>query len=238
MTSIVNHSRSQLSEIESSLDVEFNDITLLEQALVHSSFVAEFPGVFRESNERLEFLGDAVLDLIVAAELVSRFPDRPEGFLTQVRASLVDKPSLATIGAELGLGDWLVLGKGEIDRGGRDRASNLADAFEAVLGALYLDQGYDVTHAFAVRVMGDTLGLAGESGTAPRHPKSLLHEAAMQLGFGPPEYVTTGMDGPSHEPTFTVQALVDGVTVGSGQGRNKKSAGSEAALEALKALQR
>ena len=232
----MKHSPRQLAEIAASLGLEFNDISLLEQALVHGSFVAEFPGVFDESNQRLEFLGDAVLGLVVAQELLTRFPEWPEGRLTQVRASLVDGQSLAKIAARLGLGDWLVMGRGEIERGGSERRSNLADAFEALMGALFLDRGYDASRDFAVRVMGVELDIAGEAGAAPRHPKSMLHEAAMESGYGPPVYETVDMEGPSHDPTFTVQAVVNGVALGTGQGRSKKSAGAEAAVEALGAL--
>ena len=192
--------------------------------------------MFDESNQRLEFLGDAVLGLVVAQEMLTRFPEWPEGRLTQVRASLVDGQSLAKIAARLGLGDWLVMGRGEIERGGSERRSNLADAFEALMGALFLDRGYDASRDFAVRVMGVELDEAGEAETAPRHPKSLLHEAAMERGYGPPAYETVDMEGPSHDPTFTVQAVVDGVALGTGQGRSKKTAGSEAAAEALETL--
>ena len=237
MRGSVKHSPRQLAEIAASLDLEFDDVSLLEQALVHGSFVAEFPGVFDESNQRLEFLGDAVLGLIVAQELVTRFPDWPEGRLTQVRASLVDGRSLAKIAARLGLGDRLVMGRGEIERGGGERPSNLADAFEALVGALFLDQGYDASRDFAIRVMAAELDAAGESETAPRHPKSLLHEAAMERGYGPPVYKTINMDGPSHDPTFTVQAIVNGSPLGTGQGRSKQAAGAEAALAALSALE-
>ena len=232
----MKHSPRQLAEIAAALDLQFNDISLLEQALVHGSFVAEFPGVFDESNQRLEFLGDAVLGLIVAGELLTRFPEWPEGRMTQVRASLVDGQSLSKIGGRLGLGKWLIMGRGEIDRGGSERRSNLADAFEALMGTLFLDQGYDAARNFALRVMASELDLAAEAETAPRHPKSLLHEAAMERGYGPPVYETIDMDGPSHDPTFTVQAVVNGMALGTGQGRSKKSAGAEAAVEALGAL--
>ena len=117
----MKHSPRQLAEIAAALELEFDDISLLEQAFVHGSFVAEFPGVFEESNQRLEFLGDAVLGLIVAQELMTRFPEWPEGRMTQVRATLVDGQSLSEIGARLGLGNWLVMGRGEIERGGGER---------------------------------------------------------------------------------------------------------------------
>ena len=154
----VKHSPRQLAEIAASLGLEFDDISLLEMAFVHGSFVSEFPGVFDESNQRLEFLGDAVLGLIVAQELLTRFPEWPEGRLTQVRASLVDGQSLSKIAARLGLGDWLVMGRGEIERGGSERRSNLADAFEALMGALFLDQGYDASRDFAASGHGSRVG--------------------------------------------------------------------------------
>ncbi|MCE2459019.1 MAG: ribonuclease III [Dehalococcoidia bacterium] len=232
----MKHSPRQIAEIAAALELEFDDISLLEQALVHGSFVSEFPGVFEESNQRLEFLGDAVLGLIVAQELMTRFPEWPEGRMTQVRATLVDGQSLSEIGARLGLGKWLVMGRGEIDRGGSERKSNLVDAFEALVGALFLDQGYEASREFALRVMDPELEIAAEAETAPRHPKSLLHEAAMERGYGPPVYETVGMKGSSHDPTFTVQAVVNGVAMGTGQGRSKKVAGAEAAVAALGAL--
>ncbi len=234
--SIVKHSPRQLAEIAATLGLEFDDISLLEMAFVHGSFVSEFPGVFDESNQRLEFLGDAVLELIVAQELLTRFPEWPEGRLTQVRASLVDGQSLSEIAARLGLGERLVMGRGEIERGGSERRSNLADVFEALMGALFLDQGYDASRDFAVRVMGPELDAAGEAESAPRHPKSMLHEAAMERGYRPPKYETIDMDGPSHDPIFTVQAMVNGVALGTGQGPSKKTAGAEAAAEALREL--
>ena len=147
---MMKHSDSELRRIERTLGVDFADIGLLERAFVHDSFVAEFPGVFEESNERLEFLGDAVLDLVIAEELTRRFPERPEGALTQMRASLVDKDALAGVGRRLGLGEWLVMGKGEAEIGGAERDSNLEDAFEALLGALFLDGGYEAARGFAL----------------------------------------------------------------------------------------
>ena len=161
----MKRSAEQLSDLQESLGVAFADAALLEQALVHDSFVSEFPGVFSESNERFEFLGDAVLDLIVAQELFDRFPDSPEGHLTQMRASLVNKASLAEIGGGLDLGSWLLVGRGEAEMGGIRRESNLASAFEALVAALFLDQGYDSVRDFVVRVMENDLDSVGDLGT-------------------------------------------------------------------------
>ena len=232
----MKHSAERLQELQDSLGVAFADAALLEQALVHDSFVSEFPGVFSESNERLEFLGDAVLDLIVAQELVARFPDSPEGHLTQMRASLVNTASLAQTAGGLGLGSWLLVGRGEAEMGGIERKSNLANAFEALVAALFLDRGYDAAREFVVRVMDAELGSVGDLGRPLRHPKSLLHEVAMKRGCSPPTYEVVDRRGPDHGPTFTVQALVDGTPVGEGTGRSKQEAESAAAEEALSRL--
>ena len=234
----MKHSDSQLRRIERELGVDFADIGLLERALVHSSFVAEFPGMFKESNERLEFLGDSVLDLVVAEELTRRFPELPEGALTQMRASLVDKVALAGVGRRLGLGEWLVMGKGETEIGGAGRESNLANAFEALLGALFLDGGYEAARKFALRAMSDELDAAADMESPPRHPKSLLHEAAMERGFPPPVYEEVERLGPDHAPTFVAQAIVGGRPMGRGEGGSKQSAEAAAATEAIKKLER
>ena len=234
----MKHSKSRLHQIEAALELEFNDISRLEQALVHSSFVAEFPGVFSESNERLEFLGDAVLDLVVAQELLTRFPDRPEGHLTQMRASLVDRGSVARVGGRLGIGEWLVMGKGEMEQGGPARESSVTNAFEALVGALFMDQGYDAARQFVLRVMSVEMDGIGDLDDPPRHPKSLLHEVAMERGFSPPLYELLCRTGPDHAPTFTVQALVDGRDVGHGVGSSLREAESRAAAQALRALER
>ena len=229
----MKRSAEQLNDLQQSLGVTFADAALLEQALVHDSFVSEFPGVFSESNERLEFLGDAVLDLIVAQELVARFHDSPEGHLTQMRASLVNTASLAQTAGGLGLGSWLLVGRGEAEMGGIERKSNLANAFEALVAALFLDQGYDPARDFVVGVMESELESVGEMGHAIRHPKSLLHEAAMERGFSPPTYEEVGRHGPDHCPTFTVEAQVGGKAMGKGEGRSKQEAESAAAEQAL-----
>ena len=232
----MKRSAEQLSGLQESLGVAFADAALLEQALVHDSFVSEFPGVFSESNERFEFLGDAVLDLIVAQELVARFPDSPEGHLTQMRASLVNKTSLAKIGDRLDLGSSLLVGRGEAEMGGIRRESNLGSAFEALVAALFLDQGYDATRDFVVRVMEAELDSVGDMGRPLHHPKSLLHEAAMKRGYSPPTYEVVARHGPDHGPTFTVQTLVGGMPMGKGDGRSKQEAESVAAEQALSRL--
>ena len=233
---MMKHSDGELRRIERALGVDFADIGLLERSFVHDSFVAEFPGVFAESNERLEFLGDSVLDLVVAEELTRRFPERPEGALTQMRASLVDRSALAGVGRRLGLGEWLVMGKGEAEIGGAERDSNLEDAFEALLGALFLDAGYEAARGFALRVMSEELDAAADMESPPRHPKSLLHEAAMERGFAPPVYEEVRRAGPDHAPTFVARAIVDGREMGRGEGGSKQAAAAAAAAAAIRNL--
>ena len=231
---IFTHSR--LDDLERSLDVSFDDKSLLELAFVHSSFFAEFPEVYPESNERLEFLGDALVGLVVAHELYTRFPERPEGQLTQMRAALVSKEALAQVADVLKIGGYLILGKGETETGGVERESNRANAFEALIGAIFLDQGYGNAREFTLRVMEQPIK-AVVSGDAPlKHPKSLLHEVSMSRGYGPPVYKVINQTGADHNREFTVEAVVNGKPVGHGTGGRKALAEREAAREALKAM--
>ena len=227
---------SGIREAQAALGVRFADESLLKRALVHDSFIAEFPGAFPESNERLEFLGDAALGLIAAEALAARFPERREGALTQTRAALVDKATLAAVGARLGLGEWLALGKGESERGGAARESNLAAAFEALAGAVFLDAGYETAREFALRAMSAELAAAADSPEPPRHPKSLLHEAAMSRGLSPPEYRVLERTGEDHAPEFIVAAIIGGERLGAGSGTSKRSAETSAAQNALERL--
>ena len=227
---------SRLEDLEQVLGVSFNDRALLELALVHSSYIAEFPGVYPGSNERLEFLGDALVDLVVAHELYARFPARPEGQLTQMRAALVSKVALARVADALDLGGSLVMGRGETNTGGLERESNQANAFEAVVGAIFLDQGYEVARRFVLDVMAAPMRAVFESEEPPKHPKSRLHEEAMDRGLAPPYYrviAETNVDG---QLEFTVEVVIDGAAAGQGGGRRKAHAEREAAHQALKAM--
>jgi ribonuclease-3 len=227
---------SRLEELEQVLGVSFNDRALLELALVHSSYLAEFPGVYPGSNERLEFLGDALVDLVVAHELYSRFPSRPEGQLTQMRAALVSKEALARVADALDLGRSLVMGRGETNTGGVERESNQANAFEAVVGAIFLDQGYEVASRFVLDVMADPMRDVFESEEPPKHPKTRLHEEAMARGLAPPDYRVVAETSLDRQLEFTVEVILDGTPAGQGKGRRKAYAEREAALQALKAM--
>lgn len=209
----------------------FADTALLELALTHRSWCAEHPGT--SSNERLEFLGDAVLGLVVTQRLYSRFGERTEGDLAKTRASLVNSATLAEVGRSIGLGDLVRLGRGEVASGGREKPSILADAMEAVIGAVYLDGGIGAAGDAVGRLLGSRLDAAAR---APGHAdfKTRLQELAARGGFAPPVYdVTTS--GPAHDTRF--EAVVHaGSARGTGTGTTKKDAEQHAAEIAYTAL--
>jgi ribonuclease III len=210
----------------------FSDPTLLRRAMAHRSWVAETSGEL--SNERLEFLGDAVLGWVVADLVYQRFADLPEGALTDLRKSVVNAGALAELAGDLGLGDHLLLGKGEDAAGGRSKPSILSDAFEAVLGAVYIDGGSAAAYEFVERLVGPRLVLAAGSLDRLDH-KSGLQELAARLGFGPPDY-RVEWEGPDHARRFSASVLVDGRVVGQGTGGSKKVAEQAAAAAAWAAL--
>jgi ribonuclease-3 len=206
----------------------FVDADLAETALRHRSYVQEHGG---ESNERLEFLGDAVLDLVVTDVTFRAYPQLSEGVLTNVRKGVVSTESLARIASDLQLGKWLLLGRGEESSGGRGKPALLADTFEALLGAIYVDGGLQAAQEF----VSLHLGLAIEvEVAAPGHgdAKSVLQEFAAAVGRGVPVYSVEG-SGPDHERTFEAVVSLDGAEVGRGRGRSKKAAEQAAARAAL-----
>ncbi len=209
----------------------FVDAALLELALTHRSWCAEHSG--SSSNERLEFLGDAVLSLVVTQRLYSRFRCWSEGDLAKTRASLVNSATLAEVGRSIGLGELLRLGRGEVASGGRLKSSILADAVEAVIGAVYLDGGIDAADEAIGRLLGSRLEAAA---SAPGHAdfKTRLQELAARLGFAPPAYdVTTS--GPAHKMSFEAEVHA-GSASGVGRGSTKKDAEQQAAQIAYAAL--
>lgn len=204
---------------------------LLTMALTHRSYSFENGGL--PTNERLEFLGDAVLGLLVADILIRRHPDSPEGELAKLRNSIVNTQALATVGrslADAGLGSFLLLGRGEIVTGGADKASILADGVEALLGAVYMQHGFDASREVVLRLFGDLLDTAPSLGAALEW-KSSLQELTVARGLGVPKYVVT-FDGPDHDRVFTAIVLIDGVEYGSGVGSTKKEAEIKAAAQA------
>jgi ribonuclease-3 len=211
---------------------EVTDAALFLQALAHRSWCAEHPG--SEPNERLEFLGDAVLGLIVTDYLYRAYPELPEGELAKSRAAVVNSASLAAVASELHLGEGLMLGRGEDSSGGRRKPSILADAMEAVIGAVYLDAGYTVAERVVLGLLGDRLREAA-SGPGEEDYKTRLQEACAQANEDLPTYRITGT-GPDHAKVFTAEVFVGGQRAGRGEGRSKKQAEQMAARHAWQGL--
>ncbi len=219
------------SELADRLGVPVNPQLLL-QALTHRSYAYENGGL--PTNERLEFLGDSVLGLVVTDTLYRTYPDQPEGQLAKLRAAVVNARALADVGRELGLGEFLLLGRGEETTGGRDKGSILADTVEAVLGAVYLDLGLSVASALVHRLFDDLIEFSGSLG-AGLDWKTSLQELTATLAIGVPEYVVSE-DGPDHAKSFTAEVIVAGEVRGRGAGRSKKEAEQAAASAARTAL--
>lgn len=226
-----------ISHTETALNLSFSDKTLLRRALTHRSYLNENPDYPLEDNERLEFLGDAILDFITGEYLYHRFPEVAEGRLTNLRSALVRTESLAQFAAELNLGDFMYLGRGEEDSGGRSRPAILCDAFEALIGALYLDQGIGASREFACKFIEPALQeiLASH---AEKDPKSRLQEVAQSHYQLTPTYRTVKEQGPDHAKEFTVEAIIGNKTYGAGTGYSKQNAAQAAAQEALEFLQK
>lgn len=217
------------------LGTVWQDEELFSQALTHSSFTYESRQTSVKNNQRLEFLGDAVLELAVSDFLYRNNPDLDEGNLTKLRAAVVCEPSLARVAVELNLGACLYMGKGEIRSGGRERPSILADAFEALLGAIYLDQGLAAASEAAIRfllpVIKDVL-----EGRLERDCKTELQEIVQHRGGGQVQYQILKEEGPDHHKVFTAGVLIKGEMTGQGTGRSKKDAEQQAAKSALASL--
>ena len=221
----------ELAALIDALGVDL-DPALAERAVTHRSFAYENGGL--PTNERLEFLGDSVLGLVVTEELFRRHPDLPEGQLAKLRAAVVNSRALAGVGRELDLGRFLRLGRGEEASGGRDKSSILADAVEALIGAVYLDKGTDPTRGFVLTLFADLLDGSARLG-AGLDWKTSLQELAAGQSLGVPEYHVTEA-GPDHAKTFRATAMVGGRAVGEGEGRSKKEAEQRAAEGAWTAL--
>ena len=214
------------------LGFEFNDINLLVTALTHRSYVNEHRDVVKEHNERLEFLGDAVLEL-VSSDFLYRNYDEPEGIMTALRAALVRTESIGDAGKELGYEPLVRLSHGE--KNGSERAHDviLADCFEAVIGAIYLDQGYETAKEFISKHILVKIGEILEEGTW-RDPKSYVQELAQKIDSETPVYRTLREDGPDHDKVFTVGIYVGDKLLGTGSGHSKQEAQTEAAREGVK----
>jgi ribonuclease-3 len=225
---------SQLVAFQERLGYRFRDDSLLRLALTHPS-IAHEQNVALPHNQRLEFLGDAVLGLILSRELFEKFPQADEGALSKSRAKLVNTTTLAAHGRQIGIGVQLRLSKGEDNAGGRDRASALADAFEAVLGAIFLDGGFEAGREFVLREFKADFSLLSESSDIA-NPKGELQELLQARSPNAPEYQTVSAEGPDHDRDFECAVLHDGVELARGRGKSKKAAESDAAQSALKIL--
>lgn len=219
-------------ELAERLGLHFDDPALLTEALVHSSYVNEHPEGGTESNERLEFLGDAVLSLVMSEALFKRHRDEPEGFLTTRRAAIVSTRGLARIARRLAIGDALVLGQGAENSGERRRSSVLAGLFESIVAAVYLDQGLETARDFILGSAAPELD-AAVSVDALKAPKSRLQEYAFSSTGHAPSYRIVSSEGPDHDRHFVVEVAVDGVVLGSGEGGSRREAETHAAEAAL-----
>jgi ribonuclease-3 len=228
-----NHGGESSQAVSARLSSLFTDYRLFGRALTHRSYLNEHPEAL-EDNERLEFLGDAVLDFLVGAWLYNRFPEMAEGSLTRLRASLVGNEQLAEFPRQIGLGEIMRLGRGEVDSGGRQRYALLGSGFEALVGALYLDRGMSAVQKFVEPLLEEaTAGLLSNNNL---DPKSLLQEWAQSQGLGTPYYQTKGASGPDHDKMFEVEVIMQGKVYGRGLGHSKQTAAKNAAKNVISSL--
>jgi ribonuclease-3 len=223
---------NDLRKLEDNLGTQFNDYSLLRRAITHRSFLNENPTTTQEDNERLEFLGDAVLDFVVAGYLFDRFPEMDEGQLTMLRSALVRTKTLAAFAQNIGIGEALLLGVGEAEGGGRERLPNLCAAFEAVVGAIYLDQGMSAVQSWIIDLIPSALDeiLDKSAHIDAKSEFQIWTQAHYNLT---PTYHVTAEEGPDHDKTFTVAVLVGNEIWGTGKGHSKQTAEQEAASSAL-----
>ncbi len=227
----------ELRALEERLQVDITDYDLLQRAITHRSYLNESQEAGLEDNERLEFLGDAVLDFVVGAYLYERFPEMDEGELTALRAALVRTRTLAGFARQLDLGRSLRLGYGEAGSGGRDRTPTLCAAFEAVIGAVYLDQGLDAVTELMARLMEPALQEILEK-SLHKDAKSEFQVWAQGERNITPNYRVVGEEGPDHAKTFTVQVRLEDEVWGEGQGRSKQAAAQAAAADAISRVEK
>ena len=224
----------KMKELEEKIGYTFRDPALLQTAMMHSSHTNENHIPKHRCNERLEFLGDAVLELVSSEFLFRKSPKMPEGRLTRLRASMVCESSLAMCAADIGLGEYLYLGKGEEATGGRQRDSVTSDAMEALIGAVYLDGGFTNAKEFIHRFVLTDL----EDKQLFYDSKTILQEIVQAGGNGRVSYRLTGEEGPDHDKSFCVEVKIGDAVFGSGKGRTKKAAEQQAAYQAILELRR
>ncbi|HEX76261.1 MAG TPA: ribonuclease III [Dehalococcoidia bacterium] len=223
------------SDLQQVIGVTFRDPSILQQVFIHSSYINENPGFPLLDNERLEFLGDALLSSIVAEKLYHEFPHLAEGELTKIRTSLIRQETLAQLGLALRLGDYLHLGKGEEATGGRQRQTNLADTFEALIGAIFLDQGLTAARDFVLSKLDSQLEEIKTKGISPDY-KALLQEFTQAKYKQLPTYHLVEASGPDHDRNFTIEVALGDRILGAGSGKSRRAAEMEAARSAWEKL--
>jgi ribonuclease III len=226
---------SDLNQLQNNLGIIFRDPSLLKLALIHSSFINENPELAPVPYERLEFLGDAVIGLVIAEKLYHDLPGAPEGALTQLRAALVRREMLAALAQQIALGEYLYLGIGEQTGGGRQKAINLAGSFEALVAAVYLDQGLETVRAFVLKLFGPEMHKQADQ-VAGANYKSRLQEMMQAERQITPSYQLVEASGPDHDRLFIVEVRVSDEVLGRGSGKSKKAAETAAARSALEKL--
>ena len=230
--------RKQLKQLQKKLSYSFKKLSVLNNAFIHKSYANENPELGLEDNERFEFLGDAVLDLIISHIIMDKFPLYSEGNLTKLRSSLVNEKTIAELARELELGDYLLLGKGEDSTKGRNKNSILADTYEAVVAAIYLDGGYKKVFKVLKKHFGSFRTAATEGNLFNKDYKSQLQEITQTMYKATPRYITVKELGPDHNKTFSINVTLGKRVLGRGSGSSKKNAEQKAAQEALTQLER
>ena len=213
------------------LQKQYKNNNLFEQALTHRSWVNENIGI-RGTNERLEFLGDAILEFVVSKEIYNMYPDKEEGYLTSLRANLVNTKNLANLAIKIGVGEKIFLSKGEEDGGGRNNPSLLADTVEAIIGSLFLDQGLEAAEKFIIENI--LIDAETKASSSLKDPKSLLQEIVQAKGLQAPKYQVLSDVGPDHNKIFRIEVVIDGKQQAQGTGKSKSEAEQNAATSALK----
>ena len=225
-----------ITRLQVILGLDFSEPKLLQRALTHRSFINEHGGTHLDCYERMEFLGDAVIQQIVSEEVYRMFPELPEGELTKTRASLVCSESLSECARSLSLGSYVYLGKGAEASGGRDSESILSDVYEAMIASIFLDRGYEYARKLVLNNLKNQLETFHKSILPPTDPKSHLQEYLQSQGSTYPIYRTVSSQGPDHDPTFTIHVLSDDILLGTGIGKRKSEAERAAAQDAIEKI--
>lgn len=225
----------QLNALQMKINIQFSDVYTLNHAFIHPSYTNEKGSLYQDNNQRLEFLGDSVLELAVSEYLYRNYDLLTEGQMTKVRAITVCEPSLARVARQLGLGDYLILGRGEENTGGRNKNSILADAFEALIGAIYIDKGYEDAYNFVICNLGAVISKAAY-GEGDIDYKTNLQEFLQKSGGDRVFYNVTKETGPDHDKVFYVNVVWKNEILGTGIGKSKKQAEQNAAKAALEKI--